>query len=378
MAAEESGWFDRRSPFTRLLRASRLLRNDPGDPGRTVLTVTGLLWFPFLAIELVVLAVVGHVDSIFLRAAVHVRLLVAIPAFLIAEFAFATRTDACVRRILDRRLFPPEEDEAVHALVSWAARRRDSAIVAALQLLAGIALGQVAVWRGLALVTAGASEGRSAGAVWYGFVVLPVFSILLLGWAWRWAIWALLLWRLSRLPPRLQPMHPDRAGGLGFLVGPSLAFSVFLFGASSVIAATFASSMVDEGASLSSFGPELAVLVVVGELLALGPLLVFSGRLIRTRLRGIERYGALGIDYVRRFHERWIDGGSEEILGTPDIQSLADYQGAFQTLASMRLIPFGRHEMVLVAAALLLPMMALLLVAVPVEELLARLAGMLF
>lgn len=378
MAAEESGWFDRRSPFARLLRATGLLRNDRGDPKRVVLAVTGLVWLPLLAIELVVLAIVGHVDSIFLRAAIHVRLLVAIPAFLLAEFEFATRTDACVRRILDGRLFAPEQGEDVRSLVAWASRRRDSAIVAALQLLSGIALGQFAIWHGLTLVTAGSSEGRSAGVVWYGFVALPVFCFLLLGWVWRWTIWGLLLWRLSRLAPRLQPMHPDRAGGLGFLVGPSLAFGVFLFGTSAVIAATFASSMVNEGASLSSFGPELTVLVIGGELIALGPLLVFSGRLIRTRLRGIERYGALGIDYVRLFHERWIEGGSEEILGTPDIQSLADYQGAFQTLASMRVIPFGRHEMVLVAVALLLPMVALLLVALPVEELLAHLAGMLF
>ena len=374
MAAEETGWFDRRSPSARLLRASRLLRGDPGDPRRTTVAVTGLVWLPFLAIELVVLAFTGHFDTIFLRAAIHVRLVVAIPAFLLAAFEFSTRTDACVRRILDARLFAVED---AGSLVGWAARRRDSAIAQALQLLAGIALGQVAVWHGLALVTAGAAADRSAGVVWYGFVGLPVFCFLLLGWVWRWTIWGLLLWRLSRSAPRLQPMHPDRAGGLGFLVGPSLAFGIFLFGASSVVAASFASSMVRDGTSLSAFGLELVVLVVGAWLLALGPLLVFTGKLIRTRLRGIERYGALGIDYVRLFHERWIDHGAEDILGTPDIQSLADYQGAFQTLASMRPIPFGRHEMVLVALAALLPMASLLLLAIPVDELVARLVGIL-
>ncbi|WP_157370797.1 hypothetical protein [Vulgatibacter incomptus] len=365
-----------RSPLDRLLEQVGLRRHDAHDGRRTVSAFVGLTWLPFVALELVVLAATGHLDPIFRAPGVHIRLLVAIPAYLEAEAIFATRTSVCIGRILDGRLVAPEQHDALRAMVRRSARLRDSVAAEIVLLVIAIGIGQLTIWNGQAGLFGYVSVGISAGLIWYGSVAFPVFLFLLFRWIWRWAVWAHLLWKLSRFPLRLLPMHPDRAAGLAFLVGPSMAFSLVLFGSSAVIAGTFAGIMLAEGTHLRSFGPEIIVLVIAGELLALGPLLVFYAQLVAARFAGHAQYGALGIDYDRLFQQKWIESGDTEgLLGTSDIQSLADIQNAYGGLDETRAVPFGKREILLVALALVLPMVPLLLIEFPVEELLTRLVG---
>jgi hypothetical protein len=48
---------------------------------------------------------------------------------------------------------------------------------------------------------------------WYVYVSLPIARVLLFRWYFRLFIWYMFLWRVSRLRLRLNPLHPDRAGG---------------------------------------------------------------------------------------------------------------------------------------------------------------------
>ncbi len=54
-------------------------------------------------------------------------------------------------------------------------------------------------------------------------VALLAVSTTLGYWIWRQhgslhvIIWYVFLWRVSRLPLQLEPLHPDRAGGIGFV-----------------------------------------------------------------------------------------------------------------------------------------------------------------
>lgn len=341
-----------------------------------MLAFVGLAWAPLVAIEIVVLAATGRFDRIFESPSVHARLLVAIPAFLVAEVLFDERTSVCIRRFQDGRLIGPEQGDRLRTIVRRAAGRRDSVWGEAALLLAAIALGQVAVWRGHTGIVGHFASGISPGLVWYGFVSLPIFLFLLFRWIWRWGSWGLMLSQVARLRLRLIPTHPDRTGGLGFLKGTIVPFGLFLLGANAVISATFATSMAVEGTSLRSFGPEMLVLLFVGELLALGPLVFFYRRLVADRFSGVVRYGALAFDYGRLFDQRWVESGDTDgLLGTSDIQSMADIQNAYRGLEEMRLVPFGRHEVLLVAILLLLPMVPLVAIEFPIDELLARLVS---
>jgi hypothetical protein len=104
--------------------------------------------------------------------------------------------------------------------------------------------------------------------------------------------------------------------------------------------------------------------------LALAPLLSFSQTLVRARLEGLHHYGDLAYDYSRRFHDRWIiDGNRDALLGTSDIQSLADLGNSYERLDRMRPVPFGLHAAILIAAATAGPVLPLLATKVPVTEL---------
>ena len=66
---------------------------------------------------------------------------------------------------------------------------------------------------------------------------------------------------------------------------------------------------------------------MLNEILLVGPLLVFIPLLLKARLEGLRQYSVLMNQYNRAFHARWFknEPASEEtLLGTPDIQSLAE------------------------------------------------------
>jgi hypothetical protein len=116
-------------------------------------------------------------------------------------------------------------------------------------------------------------------------------------------------------------------------------------------------------------------------LLVVGPLLVFAPQIARTKRTGLREYGTLAQTYARDFHTKWIRGGSaadEQLLGSADIQSLADLGNSFAVVQSMRLVPVSRDGIVQLAVATLIPILPLLLTLMPLEDLLKKLVGILF
>jgi hypothetical protein len=79
-------------------------------------------------------------------------------------------------------------------------------------------------------ITVGPSgtERLTVAGWWYAFVSLSLFRFVLARWYFRLIVWYIFLWRVSRLPLRLNPLHPDRAGGLGFLGNSVRAFQPVL------------------------------------------------------------------------------------------------------------------------------------------------------
>src|SRR5262249_17398563 len=60
-------------------------------------------------------------------------------------------------------------------------------------------------------------ETMSWAGIWYLFISIPLFQYLLLRWLWRWILWVIYFRKIAHLPLKLNPAHPDKAGGLGFL-----------------------------------------------------------------------------------------------------------------------------------------------------------------
>jgi AcrR family transcriptional regulator len=134
------------------------------------------------------------------------------------------------------------------------------------------------------------------------------------------------------------------------------------------------------GAALPSFKAELVLVVLLLLAMVLGPLLVFVPQLARARRRGLREYGALAQRYVRGFEAKWLRGGApagEALVGSADIQSLADLGNSFEVVRTMRATPITREAILQVALATLAPIAPLLLTMMPLEELLKKLVGVL-
>jgi hypothetical protein len=84
---------------------------------------------------------------------------------------------------------------------------------------------------------------------------------------------------------------------------------------------------------------------------------------------------------VREFDDKWLRGGApagEPLVGSADIQSLADLDASFEIVRRMRVAPFTRDVVLQLAVMTLVPVAPLLLTTVSLEELLKRLLQIVF
>ena len=84
---------------------------------------------------------------------------------------------------------------------------------------------------------------------------------------------------------------------------------------------------------------------------------------------------------MREFEAKWLRGGApveESLVGSSDIQSLADLGNSFEVVRTMRVAPITKEAILQLAAATLAPVVPLALTMMPLEELLQRLLGILF
>ena len=120
------------------------------------------------------------------------------------------------------------------------------------------------------------------------------------------------------------------------------------------------------------------LVVIFVECLVLAPLFVFSAQLANAKRIGLREYGGLAMTYVREFDNKWLRGGApvdEPLVGSGDIQSLADLGNSFTVVQEMRIAPVTKDVIIRLAVATLLPLTPLLLTIMPLEDLLKKLVG---
>jgi hypothetical protein len=370
-------------PLYRAAVALGLVRAPVGllGPGAALALVT---WIPLLVLSAAQgVAVDGNVTVPFLKSvSAHLRFLVAIPLLFAAEAWVDPRLRNVVRQLVESGVVAVTDLPTFESAIRTATRLRDSVLVeiAILGLVvafgvAGVRVdlaGEISTWRAVGL---GAGAPLTLAGWWYTVIALPVFQFLLGRWCWRLVVWWGLLWRLSRLELQLIPTHPDLAGGLGHLGVAQSHFGALSFAASAVWAAVFAEEVRFGGTDLQALRLPVLGIVLLNLALFVAPLLLFGPQLLAVKRRGLREYGVLAAAYTRGFDAKWIRGGAppgEPILGTADLQSLADLANSFEIIRRMRIVPFSRALVVNVVAASLAPMLPLLLLAFPLDELLVK------
>jgi len=378
-------------PLFQLMLRTRLTSDDLSLVARRINALVLITWVPLLLLAGLDGQVLhGSVAVPFLRdVETHIRFLVVVPLLLAAELVVHQRLLGVVRAFLERNLIPNAALPRFDAAVTSAFRLRNS-LPAELMLLALVyVIGVFIVWRHYTSLNAStwyasASDAGlelSRAGIWYAYVSLPIFQFLLLRWYFRVFIWIRFLWQVSRIDLALVATHPDQLGGLGFLANTVYAFSVLLVAHGAMLAAQIVNRIFFVGATLPEFKAEIAVMLGFLMCVVFGPLTVFSPQLARAKRRGLLEYGTLAERYVRDFDGKWLRGRApqgEPLLGSADIQSLADMGNSFAVVRTMRLAPITRDAVLELAACVLVPLLPLLLTVMPLEELTKKLVGLVF
>jgi hypothetical protein len=353
---------------------------------RRVIVLTLLAWLPLLLITTLSPSAdnVGRLSFLH-DVEVHVRFLIAIPVLVGAELIVHSRIRLVVQRFVERRIVMPQELPRFGRAIKSAVRLRNSIPIELGLLLLVYSLG-LWLWSNRIAIAAptwytlpGGRWHLTPAGFWYVLVSIPILQFLLLRWYFRLFIWFRFLWQVSRIDLNLISTHPDRCAGLAFLGKSSYAFGPVLFAQGAMLAGLLAGRVLYRGESLTSFKLQIGGFVVFFVVAILGPLVMFTPAMARAKRKGLADYGLLAERYVESFEQKWVvQKPAEELLGSPDIQSLADLGNSYSVVREMRSIPFGLEDVTRLAAATAAPLLPLLLTIFSPEELIMRVIKVVF
>jgi hypothetical protein len=336
-------------------------------------------WLPLLILSAIEGRAAGHaVGMPFLRDfGAYTRFLLALPLLLVAEVILGPRIAEAAEHFITSGVVGERDYQKFDSYIDAALRLRDSVLAEMVILVIAYLVTifassateiHVSTWRANHLAP---SVSLTWAGWWLLLVCVPLLQFLVLRWLWRLFLWFQFLNRVSKLNVQLFPTHPDEAGGLGFVGEAQRFFGILLFSYSAGAVGVLANMIVYDKVPLKNFGSAIATYLVVELLIILGPLVIFTGRLVKTKRRGLHQYGALATAYTGSFQRKWIGKENpehEELLGTGDIQSLADLGNSYGFIEKMGALPLDLRTVLHLTIASLLPMTPLLLTVMPLKD----------
>jgi hypothetical protein len=184
-------------------------------------------------------------------------------------------------------------------------------------------------------------------------------------------LWTLFVGGVSRIKLYLVATHTDLAAGLGFLSEGQKAYGPIVFAGGTVIAGSVLNAIRYEGETLSSLKILMIAYGVLAVILLVLPLLVVTPVLIQIKRKALREYGALVTNHNQLFDAKWIRDGrpeGESILGDPDASSLVDLGGSFAVIRQMGIVPVDKPTLLTLALAAALPMVPVILLVTPADE----------
>lgn len=119
---------------------------------------------------------------------------------------------------------------------------------------------------------------------------------------------------------------------------------------------------------------------VLAIILLVAPLLVVTPVLVKIKKKALLEYGALVTEHNQQFDQKWIQNKqspNEVIVGSSDPCSLIDLGSSFLVVRQMGIVPVDRLTLITLALAAGLPMVPVVLLAIPADKLLHMVLKML-
>ncbi len=362
----------RGGPFYAVQRATRLIRPDRWDFQRRITFAIAIGWVPLLLITL--LFQPGAAMSFLRDYRMHARMLVAVPVLLLGQRVLESRFLTIMKHIRDARLVSDADLVGGHTLMLRLRRLRDSVLPELVILLL------VVVHTGLSfsklidatpwLATATGTSLRLTPAGWYAVLISASIFQFLLGLSlWKWLLWSIFAFRLSRVRLNLVPIHSDQHGGLGFLSMMANGFAPVSFAATAVIAATWRHEILHNHAHLMSFKYPAIALVLIVLALAILPMIFFIPPLLALRRRGILEYSTLGQIQTTEFDQKWIAqrvGHEPEVLTEMESSNVIDYSAVYDRVKQLMPLLVDKGTLISLALSIVIPALPTILAEVPI------------
>jgi hypothetical protein len=358
-------------PFYRWQLLLHLTTPDGWYFPRRVLWALAVCWLP-----LVIVTALSHPHdllNLFQDYRVHATTVVAIPALLLGQSLMEERFRSLATHLREAGLLDGEGKARIHNVTRLLQRLRDSALPDLIIVLAVMVdllfLGRHHLITGSTWAISGYEPvPRLSVAGWYYLLVgVGIFHFLLLFSFWKWLVWSFFLFVLARTPLNLVATHPDGHGGLGFLGLAATAFTPIAFALSAAIGATWRYDILNSGMTLASLQLPIAALLVVILLAELGPMCFFVPRLMVLRSQAMLEYGILLQAHSSYLHRKWVLHSDDQEQQRPEVSDLTTLASAaaYDRIKRMRPFPFDVGVLIILAVAVLIPLIPVLLAAIP-------------
>jgi hypothetical protein len=360
--------------------ARQRLPSRPLHAWQAALGTAAIGWAPLVALaaaEHLAIGPTAH-TSMLLDYAAHGRYLLGAPAFAAAGFVALPEFARVVRQFADARMVADHERARYDALVASTRRLLASGWLDVVLLAAAIGVMFIASSRPYSVsVESWARPGVTAGVAtlslagwWRMAVSQPLSNLLLCTWLWRLLVWTRFLHCTMRMDLRLVASHPDRLGGLGFVLVPLHGLAIVAFGLGAVAAGAVTERVLVDGAPLESYRLLIGTQVVVVLVLVAGPALQLIGPLTRLKIWGTFHYGHLASDVGHAFQQRWLTDRSAgpDALGAPDFSATTDLYSVAANVNAINPFVFDLRTVLSLAAATLLPYIPVVVAVLPFED----------
>ena len=375
-------------PFNRALERMHL-HNRQGK-----LAVLGLCftWLPLVAITLIEGTLYVGTQLPFLKdVAMHARLLVALPMLILIKLPIDSKVNVVTKYLAEVLMSSEERQEFLTTAFRRARKLTSSALTEIILLLivigATISFVKGGVYSALedgttSWMTYSNDVGQrlSVAGYWAVFISIPIFQFLLLSWLWRYFVWMMLLFHLSKVKLNLMPTHADRAGGLGIIILAQRSFNLIFVAGGITISGQFIAQLLKHPDSFESIRGQGMAYIIICLVVLLIPLLFFMKKLFKIKNEGLLRMSDLGAILSSQFEREWVnDLPIEKKLAGKQVDPslLFDYSGMYDSLQQLRTVPITLRDIIGMVLILFLPFIPILFIHFSVVELLQKIAGLL-
>jgi hypothetical protein len=375
-------------PVYRILMKMRLEKKQE----KLALVSIAITWVPLLIITIIEGTFNSGVKLPFLQdVAMHVRLLVTLPMLLLIRLFIESKVAVVVKYLSDTLVSAEDKVNTFPKILRRGRKLTNSVLAEIIMLGLVIAITISPIKGGMMsglqretdLWMFAGNEGNHAlsfAGKWAVYISIPVFQFILLWWLWRYFVWVVLLFRISRMKLKLEPTHPDLTGGLGILFLAQKYFILFFLAVCTVASGVLIARLISTQETFNSICIEAIGYIILCLFLVLIPMLFFSSKLMRLKHGGLLQLSKLGISLSGKFESEWINDTAIEKKLTDTLASTStvqDYSTVFRSVAEIRIFPITVKEILTMIFLLIIPYTPILFIHFSVVELLQKLLGLL-